>query len=170
MKLYEATDALEEVRAMLDASEGEWTPEIEAAFAAAEGDFTAKAERVALFVRDRLAMASANTAHAEFHTARARTYTRTADGLKAYLHRELERAGKTKVEGTLVTIALQNNPPSVIAPAWDEDALKGMAPQFVTRKPETFTLDKRAILAAAKAGEPYPDGIEIVQSQSLRIR
>lgn len=173
MKLYEATAALEHIREMLEESEGEWTPLIEDAFNAADGDFTEKVERVALFIRDRLARSKANAEQAEFHAKRASAFARTAENVKAYLFREMERAGKTKVEAPLVTVAIQLNSPSCVAPEWDEEALRGMAmysPAFVKRVPETFTLNRRAILDAHKAGEPIPGGVTIVQTSSLRIR
>lgn len=174
MTLYETTDALAQVRAWLEESEGEWSPEIEALMELAEGNFVQKVERVALFVRDRLALAKMNKEAGEYHTKRAKSFTTAAESLKAYLERELEKAGKDRVDAPLVTVAIQLNPPSVQASVdWDEEALRGMAmyaPDFVTRKPETFALNKVALLDAAKAGGELPEGIAIVRTSSLRIR
>lgn len=171
--LYETTDAIAQVIAWLEESEGEWTPEIEALMSEAEGNFTAKAERVALVVRDRLALAKANEEAAAHHAKRAQSFTKAANGLKAYLQREMERAGKNKVDAPLVTISIQNNPEKVVAPEWDEEALRGMAvvaPQFVTQKPATFALNKAAILTAHKNGQPIPEGVTIERSTRLSIR
>ena len=173
MTLYDTTDAIAQVLAWLEESEGEWTPEIEALMSEAEGNFTTKAERVALVVRDRLALAKANEEAAAHHGKRAQSFVKAANGLKAYLQREMERAGMTKVNAPLVTIALQLNPEKVVAPEWDEESLRGMAahaPQFVTQKPATFALNKAAILIAHKNGQPIPDGVSIERSSSLRIR
>ena len=173
MKLYETVEALETVEAWLLENDGDLTPEMEALLEQAGHDFTDKCERTALKVRELARSAEAAKEEAKRLSALASAREHAAERLKAYLERNMRAAGRPKVSGTLVTISLQKNAPGVVAPAWDEEALRGMAmyqPQFVRRVPESFTLDKRAILDAYKNGQPIPEEVEIVQTESLRIR
>lgn len=173
LKLYETVAALDDVVRMLEETEGEWTDAIEAAAEQAGHDFTDKVEQVALKVIELKATAAAQKTEAERLAARAKASDTNAASLSEYLRRNLEAANTDKVKGLRVTVSLQKNPASVVAPDWDEEALRGMAmylPQFVTRKPETFALNKRAILEAAAKGEPIPENVALIQGTSLRIR
>ncbi len=174
IKLYEATDALATVDAWIQehadeilANGGELTPELLALLDQAEGDFDAKVEKVALKVRELIAEADAVKVEADRLTQRAKTAKNAADSLKAYLHRQLEAAGKTQVKGTLVTVALQKNPPRVVT---TRDAADAQTSTFVTAIPARYEWNKDAIKDAAKAGEPLPEGVTVEQGMSLRIR
>lgn len=158
---------------LLAESEGEVTVEIEALIEELDAKADAKIERVALYILGQQGRAKQIKDEEDRLAARRRAVTNGADNLKLYLERTLRTIGKEKVAGVLATVAIQKNNPSVTAPAWDEDALRGIAayaPQFVTRVPESFALNKRALLDAAKAGDPLPDGVEIVRTESIRIR
>lgn len=172
MKLYEATAALRITDEWLDEAGGELTPELEALLGQAEGDFAEKIERVALKVRELEAEAEAIKAEEARLAARRKARETGAKSLKAYAQRCLEDAGKEKVNGLIVTVALQQNPPSVaVSPEVDERELYEAGCPYVERVPERFVLDKRAVLDAYKQNPAaLPNGVTVTRSTSLRIR
>lgn len=175
--LYELADARDILDHWLAESEGELTPEIEVLLNELEGAIDEKVERVALYIIEQLSHAKAIKAEEERLAQRRRAREKAADSLKHYLAQQLDRFGKQKVAGTYCTVAFQKNPPSVTPVVESDDAdfrnVFMIAPEFVTRVPESFSWNKRAILDAAKSG-PLPDDIakrvRITQSFSLRIR
>lgn len=179
IKLYEAAAQLEVVNGWIEehgddilANGGELTPELAALLDEAEGTLAVKAERVALKVRELLAEAEAVKVEATRLTQRAKTASYAADSLKAYLHRTMEAAGIPTIKGTLVTVAVQKNPPSVhgeLSPEAIHDLYEDGA-KFASMIPAQFVLDKKAVIAAHKAGEKIPAGLEVLQGTSLRIR
>lgn len=176
MRLYEAAAQLEVIDGWIQehadeilANGGELTPALSALLDLAEGTFTEKAEAVALKVRELQAEATAIKTEADRLTQRAKTATYAADSLKAYLQRTLEAAGIPTVKGTLVTVALQKNPPAVQGEL-SQDALKDLYDDHTLFAVRTYTLDKKQVLAAHKAGNNIPAGLEVTQGTSLRIR
>lgn len=173
LKLYETVAALDIIEGWLLENDGELTPEHEALLEQACHDFTDKCERTALKVKELQRAAEGAKEESKRLAALASSRERAADRLKAYLERNMKAANRPKVSGILVSLSLQKNAPSVVAPNWDEDELRNLAsymPQFVRHIPESFALNKEAIKQAAKAGEPIPDGVMLVQTESLRIR
>lgn len=179
MKLYEATAALETVNAWIEehadevlANGGALPPALADLLDLAEGDFAAKVEAVGLKVRELHAEAEAVKGEVARLAQRAKTATHAAESLKTYLHRALDAAGETTVKGTLVTVAIQQNPPSVqgdLSPDALSDLMADGA-DFVTLIPATFTLNKKRIIEMHKAGTAIPAGLVVAQGTSLRIR
>lgn len=182
LKLYEAVEALGLVNGWIDehadellAAGGELSPELAELLDQAEGDFAEKVERVALKVRSLEAEAAAIKVEEARLSQRRKAVENAAASLKQYLHRGLDAAGEKKVKGTLVTVALQANPPAVAGELTREQLeerymeSKGADP-FVTLVPESFTLNKKAVLEAFRAERPLPEGVSVVQGVSLRIR
>lgn len=175
-----STIALYEISAMrdildrwLEESEGEVTPELEALMAELDAKADEKIERVALYIRERLSRAAAVKEEVQRIQAIQKREEKAAESLKGYLHREMERLGKDKVNGLLCTVAVQKNPPSVkgevdAAELWGE-AVNQWRP-MIRYIPESFVLDRKAVLDAYKAGQPIPDGLIVEQDTSLRIR
>ena len=96
---------------------------------------------------------------------RKKSMEKEADRVEHWLFENMVKAGISKVECPLFTIALQNNPPSVFIA--DEDSI----PAEFMRQPETPppAPDKKAIAAAIKSGKEVP-GAHLKQSQRLVIR
>jgi hypothetical protein len=178
MKLYELADARDAIDRALELSEGELTPELDAALTALDGAFEEKAERVALFVVNELATAKAIKSEEERLAQRRKALEHRADSLKRYLETQLVRVGKRAIRGTLATIAMQTNPPSVVEVVSTDErdfrALWERTPEFVAYTPESFAWNKRAILDAYKAGtltsSDVARRVAITHSESLRIR
>lgn len=180
LKLYEAVDAIDVVRAWIyehdeeiRAMEGALPDELAELLAQAEGDFKSKAERVALFVRELLANAGAIKVEEQRLAARRQHYEKAADGLKAYLKLQMEAADIPKVEGKLVTVRIQKNPPSVKCSLTPDDIGRLRADpgteRFVAVIPESYRIDAKAVLEGWKSGEVIPAGFTVEQGSHLRI-
>lgn len=174
LKLYEAVAQLDTVNMWIEehadeilANGGEMPPALEALLHEAEGTFAQKVERTALKVRELDAEADAIKVEANRLSQRAKTATNAAASLKAYLHRCLEGAGETTVKSQLVTVAIHQNPPRVEG-ALEPDQLAHSP--YGVHVPESWTLDKAAVLAAHKAGTALPAGLSVTRGSSLRIR
>lgn len=85
--------------------------------------------------------------------------------LKTYLLESMVRADKTKLDFDTFTVAIQKNPPSCII----EDE-KVIPAKYITIIPETRQVDKKAVLAALKAGENVGGASLIADKVHLRIR
>lgn len=168
LKLYEVGDELEAVRSLLFENEGDLSPELEAALTEAEGSFNEKAERVALFIRELQSNAKAVKEEATRLSQRAAQYERTAEGLKHYLQREMERVEIQRVDGKLINVRLQKSPPSVVS-TLSEEALREIPAVYVTLVPQSYRLNAKAVIEAHKAGAEIPPGIEVTQNFHLRI-
>lgn len=174
--LYEITNARLALDSVVAEAEGELTPQWETAFDQIDGDWNEKAERCALWIKERLAMAEMVKAEVDRLSARCKALVRDAEGLTTYLQQNMEAIGKEKVNGLLVTLALQKNPPKVEAlTAMDESELRNIAtfcPQYV-RHTESWALDKKQILEDSKTGtlpEDIAKRVQITQTRSLRIK
>lgn len=173
LRLYDHTAALETVHEWLIESGGELTPEIEALLDEAEDAFAAKAERVALKVREMETEAKAVKEEADRLAARARSLERGARSLKDYLHEQCFAAGQTVVKGRLATVRVQKSPVSALCTI-PEDALAELKndpayARFVREIPASYRFDARAAIEAVKAGEELPEGIYTEQRTHVRI-
>jgi len=174
--LHELAGLREVIDATVAENEGELTPELEAQLDAWDGSFADKVERCGLWAVEQLSYAVAIGAEEQRLAKKRRAHENRAEWMKRYLQSCMERAGKTKVNGVLCTVALQKNRASVqpIVPLADEDlrTIATFAPKYV-RHEESWSLDKEAILEDHKAGTLDADvakRVQVVQTQSLRIR
>lgn len=185
LRFYDTVDALLTVREWCDEHVEQIIeaggdigalPELAALVDQAEGDFTEKAERVALFIRELLLSAKAVAEEAARLTARAKHLDKSAEALKHYLLLNLQRAETKKVEGKLVTVRVQASPAAVQHALTDAELQRlytlgtiDGAHQLVRRVPETFRLDAKAVVEAEALGEPIPAGVTITRGQHVRI-
>lgn len=84
-----------------------------------------------------------------------------AKNLKLYIQESMEKVGLDKVQGNLIKVAIQNNPPSLLVK--DEQSLNG----YLVEQPPT--LDKKSIIKHLKEGIEVV-GAELQQTRSIRIR
>lgn len=153
-----------EIQAELEASGGEYTPEMEARLAAVEIPWKVKVERVGLRYREQMAKAGAAGLEESRLKKRRLSLERDCDWLAAYLRGEMQRQGAERVEGALVTVRLQKNNPAASATT----DLELLDPRWVRSKTE-LSLDREAVLVAHRAGEELPDGIIVTRSTSVRV-
>lgn len=176
--LYGLADLRVIIDQALEESEGEVTPEIQAALDQWELDFPKKAEAVALYMKHWSDLADVAKQEAKRLESIAASRQRRADSLKRYLEEQMLRSGVERVESPFFRqFAITNNPPAVVEVVpTDETDFREIAmtsPELVTRVPESFRWAKDAIKAAAKA-KTLPESIarrvQITVTRSLRIR
>lgn len=164
-----ARDILDE---FLLETDGEETKEISALWEQLEGQIDQKAERWALWIVDRAGDAKKLKEEEQRLAARRKTIENAVERSKAQLLYQLQRVGKTKVNGLLVTIGVQNNPPAVKCAVEPLAVFEG--PQgdlFATRTEHVdYALNREAVLAAWKTNQPLPEGITVEVGQHVRIR
>lgn len=170
-------DVRDRIDDLLDASEGELTPEIAEALDNWSIDFDAKVERVALAVGYEERRAEEAAEEAKRYSALAKTRGRRAESLKTYLFDQMKRTGRDKIEGAYRTVSVQKNNPSVRPlRELDEASLRDLAnvaPFAVKIVPEQVQLNKSAILDQARVAGLHPnvaEYVEIIQTEGLRIR
>lgn len=170
LKLYEHREAVNIVTEWLGEAGGELTPEIQALLAEVHADFDTKIERCALYIRKLEALTARRREAATELNALAKQSAKLIENLKAYVKHEMEAADRERVDG-LIPVKIQADPPHVESSLSEGELgdLFGKAPRFVRLVPQTFELDKRAILEAHKLNQPLPQGVTVVQDTSLRI-
>jgi len=162
MRLWEVGDEIAAIGEELMESGGELTPEMEARLDAMTGAWEEKVERIALYALERKATAAGAKLEAERLAAIQRSHERAHDGLKGYLHREMERIGRPKLETARVRIRTQRNGrPSITWPGDPAEAPEGF-------RRVTVTVDGAAAYDAWRAGDPL-DGFVVVTGTHLRL-
>ena len=178
MKLYEAVEQLATVNDWIAEHEeeireagGELPPALAELLDLADGQLDEKVERVALKIRILRAEADVIGSEADRLAARAKGRLASAAALTQYLHRCLNAAGVNKVEGSLATVALQRNPPSVVSSLnLDDPAVRVRLPEPMVRGKITWSLNRQLVLEHHRAGVPLPEGLTVVIGESVRIR
>ena len=90
-----------------------------------------------------------------------KTIDNNIKNLKLYMQQAMEQTGMNKIEGKLIKVSIQNNPPSVYVT--QEESLK----EYMVEQPKK--LDKRALLDDLKQGVVVA-GAELQQTRSVRIK
>lgn len=160
MKLFELTDQYQRLLSMVD-DEAD-IEAIQDTLEGLEGMITDKAESIAKLIKSIEADEQAIKAEEERLYNRRKALENRRNSIKEYLESQLIVAGIDKVKGTMFTIAIQNNPPSVNI----RDDATVPDKYYVPQPPK---LDKRALIEDLKAGAQY-EGIELVQTKGVRIR
>jgi hypothetical protein len=164
LTLYGIADDLLAIEDALIEAGGELTPDIEAALDAVEGAWEDKVERVVRVILNAQANVEARRAEAERLDRLAANAERTVKGLKTYLHRQMERTGKTRTETAFCKVWVQKNGrPSI---QWTRDVRE--LPAIYRR--ETIEPDGTRIYEAWKAGTPLPEGFKVEHNSHLRIK
>ena len=163
VKLWELGSGLDLISEEIAANGGELTEELEARLDALEGDFSAKVERVALYIRQLQVTAEAAKAEKDRLAALEKRYTTEAEGLKAYLLRHLEHHGQAKVETARVRVRVQASPESV---RWIGGTFDIPMNYLVTK----FSFDAKQAKQDKQDGVGLPEGIEFSKSTHLRIQ
>lgn len=162
MNLYEITQEYLEAFAALEIDEE--TGELVNAEAIEQiaGAFESKAEAVALYIKNELAMADAIKTEERTLADRRKIHENKADGLKRYLGDSMQALGKTKVETSKVRLAFRK---SIAVEVYDEQLIPA---EYVRIKTET-TPDKKALADALKQGADIA-GAALVERQSLQVK
>lgn len=179
--LYAISDNLLALDALLDETDGEVTPEIEAWMAEYGDELAGKVDGLVSYLRDRQARGEAMKAEAAVLTAKARTEARKVDSLKGYVQGQMGRLGVREMAGTIWSVALQKNGGKPVLTLLADPAL---FPDDLVTVVTTRTVNKDAVRARLAVGgvqtlAVWVDGQEPTQvplarlepvGESLRIR
>lgn len=137
-----------------------------------EGEFSAKAEAVAQYIKEQKATAEAIDEEIKNLQARKKAAVNSADRLSEYLGSCLDKMKLEKVETPRCKIGFRNCPESVAYSADAKDALIAWA-QKVNRDdllrfkdPDINTI---AVKAAIKSGESFP-GVSLERKRTITIK
>lgn len=167
MKLYQLTEQYQSLE-LLESSEDLPAEVIRDTLDGLTGELQLKATNVGLFIRNMEATAEAIEEAAKAMQARADRARKRADSLKDYLLFNMQGCGITKIESEYFTLAVRNNPESVVVDNANDIPHKFMR-QPLPPPPPPPSIDKRAISEALKRGEEVP-GCHLEQKQRLEIR
>lgn len=165
LTLYELGEEQAALDALVSMDEGEWTEEHEALEQALTAQLVLKADAFGSYVQSLTATADAIKAEQDRLAARRKTLENTVARLKRYALMALQTMDRDKVAGTLYTIGVQRNPPTVQVDV-PADAL---GDEFVRIVPASRDINKAAIGVALKSGQSIP-GCFLTSTYSLRIR
>lgn len=158
MKLYELAQNYAQLMEMAEEMESDALVDTLEALQDAIED---KVENIAKFIKNLEADAKIIKEEEKRLAERRQSIEKKIDRLKQYLQEQLEVAGLQRVKRPTITVAIQNNPPSV--EITDEKLIPSeyMIPQY--------KVDKKSILERLKNGETVP-GCELRQTKGVRIR
>ena len=157
MRLYELTDAWQQVHAL--AQDGE---DVTDTLDSITDGIEDKVEGIAKVVKSIEAEAKAIKEEETRLADRRKAMENRAKQMKQYAEESMRAVGMNRIKGALFTVAIQKNPPSV------EVLDEGDIPEGYW-VPQPAKLDKKELLEGLKLGHEIP-GATIKQSESLRIR
>ena len=120
-----------------------------------------KVENTAYVIKTLEANANAYKDEMDRMAKSKKTIDNNIKNLKLYMQQAMEQTGMDKIEGKLIKVSIQNNPPSVYVT--QEESLK----EYMVEQPKK--LDKRALLDDLKQGVVVA-GAELQQTRSVRIK
>jgi outer membrane murein-binding lipoprotein Lpp len=152
-ELAEEAAALDDLTAMED---GEWTPEADTLHTELMDKLVSKADAFASYLRDLETREETLASEIARLTARKKRLASRIQWMKSYAASALQRMDRPRLEGTLFTIALHKNPPSLLVNVLPDS----LPPEYVRVIPEQREPDKKALMEAVKAGADIP-GVEL---------
>jgi len=164
MKLYQISDEYRALMSQIEGAEGEISDEQKLLLDSLTEQGEQKIESIAMLIRELESEADALETESTRMANKCKAVESRAAWLKDYVKAEMRSLGTTGVDGKLLKIRVQNNPPSVNVV--NEDVL----PAAYVKVKEVRSIDRRAILDDYKASGECPSGCEITVGTSLRIR
>lgn len=123
-----------------------------------------KIESIAMLIKELEAEAEVIKTEGQRLAGKSRSLDSRTAWLKNYAMDCLEQMGKDGVQGQILKVKIQNNPPS--CEVVDELAV----PKSYVQEVVTLKIDRRAIIEDYKASGEIPAGTNITVGKSLRIR
>lgn len=151
----------------------------------AEGSFTGKARNVAHYILRLDGEAEMIDREIRRLKQRQKVRQNAAERLRDYLFRTMRDVGVADASDPLITVKVQRSTPKVVVDSavtpFDLQVMYETTQdhnneggderrQLVRYTPAQYDVDKRAVLAAHKAGEALPAGFAVTQDEHLRIR
>lgn len=163
MKLYELTNEWQLIELHLTDTDGEITPDIQAALDTIEAELPQKVDGICSLMRHFLTRAAAAREESERLAKLAQARQNAGERLKAYLKTCLERMGQAKVETDRFKVRIQKNG----QPSVKYNGLPEMLPTKFQKV--RIDVDNAALATAWKTGEALPPGVDVQQGTHLRI-
>jgi len=149
MNLYEYEQAVMHAMALTEEAQGEWTPEVEAAW---EAVGETPEDRIARYCEVRatqLALVQGLKGEVARLNERIKSATAFADRMPVYIERVMDAAGKTEVDAGTFNVKFAK-----VAPSIDPDTLReDLLPADYWVEKTSRTIDRRTLLADLKVGE-----------------
>ena len=160
-KLYDLTEQYNNLAELLD------NPEIDQAIILealnqVNDDIEVKAENIAKLIKSIESDVNGLKAEEKRLADRRKTLENRVESLKGYLFTNMRATKHEKIKGSIFTLAIAKNPPSV-----NIKDLKGIPQTYFL--PQEPVLDKKTLLNDLKEGKTI-EGAELQQSEGLRIR
>lgn len=156
MKLYEMAEAYQSLLEAIE--EGQ---DFSVALEQLEDEIETKVENIAKVIKTTDAQVKAIKDEEKRLAERRKALEAEIERLKTYVSTTLQNAGLTKVKGSLLTVSLQNNKPSVVVNETE------IADEWLIPQPPK--VDKTRLYEALKEGQVI-QGATLQSTQSLRIR
>ncbi len=163
LSLYELSGDLQVLHDEIMEAEGEITPDLERALDRLNLLMTEKVEKISRWYLSLQRTGEALDAEIERLKNRRNARRNLQDRLKAYMKLCLEKAEKTRLEFSTLTVTLQRNPPSVAV--LDHSQL----PARFVRITTVSEVDKDGLREALRAGERIPGAVLVTDKTHLRI-
>ena len=160
-KLYELTENYSNLLELLDNSD---VPQdvIQKSLDSVAEDIEVKAENIAKLIKSIESDVNGLKAEEKRLADRRKTLENRVESLKGYLFTNMRATKHEKIKGSIFTLAIAKNPPSV-----NIKDLKGIPQTYFL--PQEPVLDKKTLLNDLKEGKTI-EGAELKQSESIRIR
>lgn len=162
MKLYELTENYQKVLELMEGEENAQT--LIDTLECIDAEIDSKADSIAKVSRYVNSDITALDDEIKRLQSRKKALENNDKNLKEYLKTQMEKINKDKIKGTLFTISIQKNPPSMVIT--DKEKIPA---KFIDVIPSTTAVNTTALKAALKNGEEI-EGAELTQGTSLRIR
>jgi hypothetical protein len=164
MRLYELSSAQQALLDEIADAEGELTPELEARLLALEAEAVPALENMGRYIRTLEAEADVFRQESQRCAARRGTLEKRAEWLKGLALDYMTQRGMDRVKGR--TLSLRRDQGRLSCNVENANLIPE---RFRVVVPETFTVDKAAIIEAAKAGQDVP-GAKVERKPFLVIR
>lgn len=164
MTLYELS---EQFAQLMEAIENGEIPEeaIADTLEGLTGDFDEKADNIACIIKNELAIADRIKYESDQMYERMSAHNKRAKFLKEYLSKQMQRAGRKKIETARNCISFH---PSIRTVVDNENEFVREYPDYC-KQDIAYKIDKAAIRAALKSGREIK-GAHLEQSQNIQIK
>ncbi len=160
--LYELSGKYARMLFELEDNQGEVTQEFYDEFMATDDAIEEKVENCAKALRNLEGEKIAIANEVKRLSDKKKRYENKIQSLKTYVQGQMEFVGKDSVKGEVLSVRIQNNPPSLEI---EEDA-KIPEEYLVEQEPK---IDRKSLLKMMKESDEYIEGVSIKQTRSLRI-
>lgn len=160
MRLYELTNNYNELQMMIE--DGVDPSALEDTLQAIEESIQDKAQNIALLIRNLEADTEAIKLEEKRLADRRRAVENNCKNLKDYLYQQMTVLEVKRIKGDLITVSIQNNPPSL-------DVLESAIVPTEYLVMQAPKIDKKSLLSAIKNGLEV-EGVKIKQTSGVRIR